>query len=120
MKQSNKLITIPEEVLNWRLGDDTGTSSLLIWHTLTGIENNSRYTSSDTPCDVSDFGRCYRLLEIMPSWKDSLYLVSNKYPHWEPMVRNWSELSDLYSKGADESKAQLNEMIRNLRSLGRG
>lgn len=118
--QNKNVIPVPEVLLSWRLGDDTGTSSLLIWHTLTGIKDPSRYTSEDTPCDVSDFGRCYRLLQLMPEWEDKLELVAEKYPNWRKLVTHWKDVKNAYERYlSSNDSAEVNGMIKELRELGR-
>src|SRR6516164_3966881 len=59
---------IPVRAVRWLEGVDTGISSETIWRTLTG----ETPSDTDVPCDPSDFGRCYRLLKIMPEWRPRL------------------------------------------------
>ena len=76
----------------WIRNGDTGVSSETIWSVMTGCP--VRY--ADIPYDPSDFGRCYRLLKIMPSWRARLPKVAERYPKWGPMVEAWEELTALY------------------------
>src|SRR4051812_45875580 len=46
----------------WLKNGDTGISSLTILEVMTGHTAER----TDTPLDPSDFGRCYRLLKVMP------------------------------------------------------
>jgi hypothetical protein len=78
--------------VRWLEGVDTGISSETIWRTLTG----ETPSDTDVPCDPSDFGRCYRLLKIMPEWRPRLREVARKYRDWRPFVRHWDELTALY------------------------
>lgn len=87
--------------MEWIVGDDTGVSSKTIWSVMMGAKN-SEYT--DIPHDPSDFGRCYRLLELVPMWKGRLQEVADKYPKWQPMVDVWDELSDLYEQELSNNK----------------
>jgi hypothetical protein len=75
----------------WRRGWDTGASSLAIFAVMTGtyLHNPS------IPYDPDDFGRCYRLLKLMPEWRARLHEM-NRYPEWVPLIANWPELEALY------------------------
>lgn len=81
----------PEE---WAAGRDTGTSSLTIYHVMTG--NPSHHHGYDTPSDPSDFGRCYRLLKLFPQWKPRMPEVAAKFPKWKRLVAEWDELEKMY------------------------
>jgi hypothetical protein len=81
------------EVTRWIVGRDTGTSSKTIWSVMMGAEPDYH----GEPSDPDDFGRCYRLLKIAPaSWRANLSRVSDKYPVWTALVRQWDELTALY------------------------
>lgn len=76
----------------WIVGHDTGTSSKTIWSVMQGVEPD--YASP--PSDPSDFGRCYRLLKLIPEWRPMLGAVAGKYPEWTALVAAWDELTALY------------------------
>lgn len=80
----------------WLTGGDTGTSSKTIWFVMMGRESTERYFWPSPPSDPSDFGRCHRLLRLMPSWRQRLPEVSAKYPKWQGLVEHWDELTSLY------------------------
>ncbi len=82
--------------LEWATGRDTGTSSLTIYHVMTG--NPSHHSCYDTPADPSDFGRCYRLLKLFPSWIPRLPEVSERFPKWKPLIDNWALLTKMYEE----------------------
>ena len=48
-----------------------------------------------TPQDPSDFYRCYLLIQLFPEWKSELHKVSDKHPHWKPIIDNWDKLCSL-------------------------
>ena len=80
----------------WVGNGDTGTSSLTIWSVLTGYPSpHGRY---DVPHDPDDFGRCYRLLQVMPLWRSRLVEVVEKCHDWTPFVDAWDELTALYEE----------------------
>lgn len=76
----------------WLTSGDTGTSSETIWHVMT----LQAVTRVGLPCDPSDFGRCHRLLEVMPEWRARLPEVASVIPAWTPLVDAWDELTALY------------------------
>lgn len=80
----------------WLKNGDTGTSSLTIWRTLMGETPED----ADVPHDPADFGRCYRLLKVMPSWRARLPEVAAKYPAWKRLVEAWDELTALFDEEA--------------------
>lgn len=83
--------------LAWRFGTDTGESSLTLFHALS-MHPQSLPPSFEPsiPNDPDDFGRCYRLLQRFPDWRERLQEVSARYPLWAPMVDAWDELSMLW------------------------
>lgn len=53
---------------------------------------------ADVPHDPDDFGRCYRLLQLFPAWRERLDQVAEYYPIWSRMVEEWSALELLYEE----------------------
>lgn len=78
----------------WADGRDTGTSSLTIYAAMTGMSNPHEYHAP--PRDPSDFGRCYRLLKLFPSWRERLDSVSAICPEFKPFIENWDKLTQMY------------------------
>jgi hypothetical protein len=54
----------PANPREWLQGRDTGTSSVTICSVITGLP--SHHGHYDVPHDPDDFGRCYRLLKLLP------------------------------------------------------
>ena len=80
----------------------------------------SNFSRPDIPYDGGDFGRCYRLLQHFPEWRERLHEMSEKYPMWGPMVEVWDELSALYEKERDTKQRHgLYERMRELVDAGR-
>ncbi len=86
----------------WIVGDDTGVSSVTIWSVMMGV--TPRW--SGTPMDADDFGRCVRLLDCFPGWRERLSEVSGVYPEWEGLIACWSELQGHFRAG-DVQKVNL-------------
>jgi len=77
----------------WTVSGDTGLSSKAIWAAMMGVES-----AGDYPHDPSDFGRCYRLLKLIPEWQERLPEIAKAHPHWQPLVDRWDEMTALYEK----------------------
>ena len=90
--------TIDQRLLTWLGGDDRGESSETIAFVLSGLPaalvTVPRWVGS-VPLDVGDFGRCCRLLDRIPEWKDRLPEVAARFSVWAPYVEAWDELSAL-------------------------
>jgi len=110
------MMTIPEalEAIAWAVGDDTGTSSKTIWTVMTGISADT-WTFGYCPSDASDFGRCYRLLQRFPAWRQRLPEVVERFPEWTPLVRDWDKLSALYEQQPDAYNKAVCQFLRKLR-----
>jgi len=93
---------------DWIVGSDTGVSSKTIWGVMMGAE----VYSPSIPWDTDDFGRCYRLLQMIPEWRHRLTDVSEKYPEWKPLVDNWDELTRIFEAAKYE---HLYKRMRTLR-----
>ena len=96
----------------WLHNGDTGISSLTIWSTLSGERNPG---SADVPHDPDDFGRCYRLLKVMPEWRERLPEVAKRYKAWRPLVDSWDELTALYEE--ELPKKKLPKLYARMREL---
>lgn len=90
-------------VVEWSHGDDTGLSSKAILQFMTG----ARVRDPFEPGDQWDFGRCYRLLKLFPSWRRRLPEIGKKFPNWRGLVRDWRKLERLYEKSPDKWSDEL-------------
>jgi len=79
----------------WPDSRDTGVSSATIYYVFTG---RKVYDNFDVPHDPDDFGRCYRLLKLIPAWQSRFFHVSRKFPAWLPFVREWTKLTVMYEE----------------------
>jgi hypothetical protein len=86
----------PKTWREWAEGRDTGVSSFTIWAVMTGLPSPMK--SLDVPYDPADFGRCYRLLKLMPEWRPRLGRVTKHCARWRPFVDAWDELTALYEE----------------------
>jgi hypothetical protein len=115
----------------WREEDDTGTSSMTILHTLGGcrwarmrVENalwqRGRASLGRVPFDPDDLGRCIRLLDIFPAWRERLGEVAAKYPAWATLVRHWPEMEALYREELPEHAGTAPQLLARMRGLLEG
>jgi hypothetical protein len=93
--------------LEWALGWDTGTSSMTILLVLGSSDEARRLVQQKTdrrepPQDPDDLGRCIRLLDRFPAWRDRLATVASCLPAWAPYVIAWADLERLYREECPE------------------
>ncbi len=99
----------------WRASDDTGISSLTIWSVMTG----RRVASRAYPRDPDDFGRCHRLLERIPAWRERLPEVAAACPDWAGLVREWPRMTEIYLRDLPTGEsAEIYEIMQQLSSRG--
>lgn len=110
--------TIKERVRQWLDSGDCGISSKVIASTLSG-ENHLSHWPPYPPADPSDFGRCHRLLELIPEWREQLPKVAIKHPAWAALVREWAELTRLFlEESPGDTCPQLYRRMQELNKQG--
>lgn len=82
--------TIEKRLIEWFVSGDTGLSSEAIAAHMSGAGSRKRM---DYPSDPSDLGRCLRLLDKIPEWKDRIGEMSQYSPGWAGLVKNWDKIS---------------------------
>ncbi len=86
----------------WVVCDDTGEASFFIASVMAPVgiaipRRESHLKKAAFPADAAAFGRCYRLLQVVPEWRFQLSHVAEVGgPVWAVLVDNWSELSTLH------------------------
>lgn len=93
-----------DNIIKWLLGDDVGISSKTIVAYLTN--NKTEYMCH--PLDPSDFNRCIKCLDAIPSLKLRFGEMANLSHSWKTLVDNWEEIKTLFisEAGYDWSKAK--------------
>lgn len=79
----------------WWNGTDTGMSAAAIFCALSDrYPSMQDYARSAVPRDAGDLGRCIRLLNRIPAWRNQLDKVAAKYPttKWPAFISRWTEL----------------------------
>jgi len=92
-------MTVSERADKWINGSDKGSSSKAIWAVMMG-EKPERHAY---PNDGSDLGRCMRLLELIPEWRERLFHMASVSEYWAALVAVWPQLEALHR--ADDAKA---------------
>lgn len=89
----------------WIVGSDSGASSKAIWAHMMGTTPSYGWSH---PHDPSDFGRCVRLLKLIPEWRTRLHEMSARSHAWKALVDNWSLIEAAMSDevGIDWSKGR--------------
>lgn len=97
---------IPQPVLKWLRGIDTGISSKAIVAVMEGVppEVLNGGWGLKHPLDPADFGRCLRLLAIWPDYRPRLHEMAAVSPQWRVLVNHWDELEALYNEEAPSRK----------------
>lgn len=94
----------------WIIEGEVGTSSKTIWAVMMGVvrEPTQCNFNYDVPHDPDDFSRCYKLLCLFPYWEGRLWEVAKVFPKWEPFVREWTKLKELYPQWQSNVRAYYN------------
>jgi len=62
------------------------------------------------PHDPDDFGRCYKLLEAIPEWKEELPDLATLSEPWSKLVENWDTLTEMYEQNVAEDWKNVDEV----------
>ncbi len=82
-------------------GRDTGMSSMALARYMAGIDPDREDPDACAyPLDPDDLGRCLRLLERFPEWKERLPEMEALDPVWGALAEHWYELAALYHEEA--------------------
>lgn len=84
---------------DWLASDDTGISSKTIYRHMLGYP----VLQPGYPHDPSDFGRCYRLLALMPAWRARMGEMAAFGKEWARLAAAWDGLTALYEAEVDVS-----------------
>ncbi len=75
-----------------------GLSSREIESHMLGLKKSIPYLKHWTPVDASDFGRCVKLLNSHPEWKERLGEMTAYGYTWIKLVNNWVNLEIQYNQ----------------------
>ena len=80
-----------KDIIKWLLSNDTGDSSMAIVSCFMGFEE-PKY-GYNHPRDPSDFGRCVRLLALIPEIKTALPKIAQTGQRWANLYEHWDEIT---------------------------
>lgn len=81
----------------WLANGDIGISS----KTMAAIALGAKTGNFNAPYDPSDFNRCYKLVERVPSIRNSFDQISQIVPVFAGILREWDELCVLFNSEKD-------------------
>jgi len=113
----------------WILSNDAGISSKTIWAVMMGVvaspgqrcgfASQPASFAYNIPLDPSDFGRCFRLLDLFPEWRSGMARMGEVFPKWKPMADRWDELEQLYKEERPSGTCpRLYDLMRELEAEG--
>jgi len=104
---------IRKKVLGWYENCDHGMSSCAIaWH-CAGVGWPENYT----PCDPSDFLRCYRLLQAVPELRRRLGRMRKVSAAWGRVVDHWDELEELLREEIANPNSNAPKLFKRMHEL---
>jgi hypothetical protein len=103
--------------LAWLNSTDTGLSSECIWRTMLGVpEPHKDFHRGRYPYDPADFGRCHRLLQRFPAWRERILEMAVHGTVWREYAARWSEMEALYEEEEPSGRApKLYALMREIR-----
>lgn len=106
-----------EKIGHWIVSDDTGISSRFLCAVALGIKVWPEKMPFQYPLDPSDFGRCYRFLQILPveDQMTTLLQAGKLSPQWEKIAEHWNEMVRLYEEEKPTGRApKLYQLMKDL------
>lgn len=95
--------SVDSRLLTWFLRGEVGASSKTLVHFYKGEE--FRHDDSPRgPIDVSDFRRCYLLVQTIPEIKEVFPLVAERVPSFKGVIENWDAISAAYERERGSGK----------------
>jgi hypothetical protein len=95
-------------VATWFAGGDTGISSKAIAAYMCGGDMKAGRSWHSAPSDPADLGRCLRLLEIFPEWKERMPEMASVNDDWARIIPHWDKMAAMMADevGIDWSKGK--------------
>lgn len=88
--------TTPADLTEWLSSGSTGASAESIAAHLAG--HGSQW--GDYPHDADDFGRCERLLDLVPSLRADLHRMAEVNAYWAALVPHWDDIRNSKHRSA--------------------
>ena len=90
---------------SWLFSGDTGLSSRFMACVLS--EWDIPLPNCDYPHDPGDLGRCIRLIECVPEFKDCIHKMNAHGSKWQQVVLYWEQWSELYKTDQNKLFSQM-------------
>lgn len=113
VQELKQKLTLQNKVAEWLAnGVDVGMSSECIAFTLAFdiVPPRKSY-----PNDVSDFRRCFTLLNKVPELREHFQKMAEVSPIWKNLVEHWNELETFYKE--EQGKGRCPKTYELLKSL---
>lgn len=98
----NNMNNMQQQILEWLANGETGSSSKTMAFVIGFDITPNRHSY---PRDVSDFRRCFQLLEAAPEMRKHIYKMQTVGPIWAKFAEQWEELEKCYRK--EQGKVRL-------------
>lgn len=115
-KDTGRVDEPPRSLAEWIHGHDTGISSKAIYRHMMG-HTSERSTWGTHPHDPSDFGRCYRLLALEPSWRARIGEMAQYSKAWAALAGAWGELTAMYEAVIGSGAQHAPELYHRMKAL---
>ena len=89
--------TVTERALDWIVGNDCGVSSTAIWAHMMGRKPRV-FCGVAYPLDPDDFGRCHRLLALIPEWRPRITEMAKYGREWAGLSARWADVEASYER----------------------
>lgn len=113
VQELKQKLTLQNKVAEWLAnGVDVGMSSECIAFTLAFdiVPPRKSY-----PNDVSDFRRCFTLLNKVPELREHFQKMAEVSPIWKNLVEHWNELETFYQQEQGQGKCpKTYELLKSL------
>ena len=97
----------------WLVSNDTGRSSKTMACIALGATGKLR---TDAPYDPSDFGRCLRLVEVVPELRTCFGQIAEIEPRFAGILENWDALEAIFRRDLPTgTSSELYDRIKKLR-----
>jgi hypothetical protein len=87
------------KICQWLLTGETGVSSKTMVCAALGIAPKDK--TCNWPHDMGDFGRCWKLVKVVPELRDHFSTIAGLSPAWASVIREFDTIGALYEKECD-------------------
>lgn len=81
-------MTISDKITLWKASGTTGASAKCIASHIGGDGK----ADGSYPRDAGDFGRCERLLDMVPELRSEFHRMAEVNPYWAALVPEWANI----------------------------